>query len=976
MTPERYQQVKELFLQAQPLGSRERRRFLDDSSQHDPALRADVESILFHCDRSSDFLETPAISLESARSAFFDDTPGEERVLVNRRLGPYRLVCQIASGGMGTVWLAERADDQFKKQVAVKLIKRGMDTNEILKRFRNERQVLANLEHPNIARLLDGGVSDDDRPYLVMEYIEGLPIDRYCDDRLLSITQRLHLFQIVCAAVQFAHQNLVIHRDLKPGNIMVTTDGTPKLMDFGIAKMLGPDGPAMTAVDTVQGASFFTPDYASPEQIGDEPMTTSSDLYSLGVVLYELLTGHRPYRVTTRDRGEIARFVREIEPPRPSAIIQRTLDTPDREGRPAVKITPHSIGATRQAETSRLRRRLAGDLDIIVIHALQKDPKRRYASVEQLSEDIRRHLAGLPVRARPDTWRYRGAKFIRRNKFAVAAGAALSVSLFVGLSTGTVLFLRADEARKDAQKLAAKAGAVNLFLQDLLGAANPMTAPSPNLTVKDTLDRAAQEIDSGSLANQPEVEADARLTIGNTYRFLGEYAAAEPQLRKALGLRKALFGPNHASVAECLRHLAKLLQARGDLAGSEPLHREALDIMRVVLDDPNPELAQAINDLAKFVQLKGTSAESDRLFREALAMRKRLPGDAAVEVAETLNDWAVLKDAEGDAAGAASLMRESLIIFRRKFGNEHPSTATSLHNLAELLKFQGDYSGAVPLHREALASRRKLLGEEHPHVALSKRGLGDVLRMMGDDTAAEPLLREALDTQRRVLGQDHYEVGTTLANLSSLLKERGDYAAAEPVARDALEVYRNALGSDHAYTAVVLYRLAELRIAQQDLTEGEQLHRDALAVRRAKLPPDHADTVHSLVALGTVLVELDRLDEAETLLNEAITIVSNPARQVDSCVGWAKSGLGALLTDQHRFNESQPLLLTGYELLRKDSSMSLRLRDDRVRMALQRIVKLYESWGDDTSDTGISEMAVEWKTKLQTSIDHSPRRPE
>jgi serine/threonine-protein kinase len=973
MTPERYQQVKELFLHAHPLSSRERQQFLDESSQHDPALRADVESILSHCDRSSDFLETPAISLESARAAFFDDAPSDETVLVNRRLGRYRLVRPIASGGMGTVWLAERADDQFKKKVAVKLIKRGMDTNEILKRFRNERQVLANLEHPNIARLLDGGVSDDDRPYLVMEYIEGTPIDRYCDDRLLSITQRLHLFRIVCAAVQFAHQNLVVHRDLKPGNIMVTTDGTPKLMDFGIAKMLGPDGPAMTAVATAQGASFFTPDYASPEQIGDEPMTTSSDVYSLGVVLYEILTGHRPYRVTTRDRGEIARLVREAEPTRPSTIIQRTFDTPAREGRPAATITPHSVCATRQAETGRLRRQLAGDLDTIVLQAMQKDSRRRYASVEQLSEDIRRHLEGLPVGARPDSWRYRGTKFIRRNKFAVVAGAALLVSLFAGLGTSTVLFFRADEARRDAQIQAAKAGAVNLFLQDLLGAANPMTAESPDLTVKETLDRATQEIDSGSLANQPEVEADARLTIGNTYRFLGEYATAESQLRKALDLRKTLFGPVHVSVAECLRHLAKLLQTRGDLAGAEPLHRQALGIMRTLLADPNPEMAQAINDLAKFTQIKGDSAESDQLFREALAMRKRLPGDAAAEIAETLNDWAVLKDAEGDAAGAASLMRESLIIFRQKFGNEHPTTATSLHNLGELLKFQGDYAGAVPLHREALAIRRKLLGEEHPYVALSKRGFGDVLRMMGDDAAAEPLLREALDTQRRVLGQQHYEVGTTLANLSSLLKERGDYAAAESVARNALDVYRNTFGPDHAYTAAVLNRVAELRVAQQDLTEGERLHRDALAVRRVKLPPDHSDTVLSLVALGSVLVELDRLGEAETFLNEAVSIVSNPARQADSCVGWVKSGLGALLTVQNRFSESEPLLLTGYELLLKDSSTSLRLRKERVRMALQRIVKLYEAWGDEAPNVGNSEKAAVWRTKLQASIGHSSR---
>ncbi|MCI0621868.1 MAG: serine/threonine protein kinase, partial [Acidobacteria bacterium] len=438
MTPERWQRVKELFQTAVEGGANQRAAFLEESCAGDPALRTQVEALIASHEGAPGFLEAPAF--EVAPTTLEDD---EAALMIGRRIGPYELVREIGHGGMGAVYLAVRADEEYKKQVAIKLVKRGMDTDTILRRFRNERQILANLDHPHIAKLLDGGTTSDGLPYFVMDYVEGLPIDVYCDTHKLPTLERLKLFRTVCSAVHYAHQNHVVHRDLKPSNIFVAADGVPKLLDFGIAKLLNPDFPSQM-VESTATLRFMTPDYASPEQVRGEKLAPASDVYSLGVLLYELLTGHRPYRLGSRAPSEVVRIICEEEPEKPSTVISRVEDVSGSDG--TLRLTPESVSQTREGHPEKLRRHLAGDLDNIVLMALRKEPNRRYASVEQFSEDVRRHLAGLPVIARKDTLSYRATKFIKRNKASVIMTAFFAMVLVTLLTAGLYLLPRRDRA--------------------------------------------------------------------------------------------------------------------------------------------------------------------------------------------------------------------------------------------------------------------------------------------------------------------------------------------------------------------------------------------------------------------------------------------------------------------------------------------------------------------------------------------------
>ena len=567
MTPERYSQVKEVLASAIEYEPERRAAFLAQICAGDEALRDEVQSLLEHQEPAANFIEESAFEVTARALA-----EGEAESLVERRIGPYRMTAELGRGGMGIVYLARRDDEQYEKQVAIKIIKRGMDTDVVLRRFRIERQILASLEHPHIARLIDGGTTEDGRPFFVMEYVAGLSIDQYCDVNHLSINERLKLFRTVCSAVQYAHQNLVIHRDIKPSNILITAEGAPKLLDFGIAKVLRPNVSSQTTEATVW--RVMTPEYASPEQVRGERITTASDVYSLGVLLYELLTGHRPYRINSRVPYEVARVICEQEPEKPSTAISRVEKAPGAHGEPVVSITPESVGRARGAQIEKLRNQLAGDLDKIVLMAMRKEPQRRYKSVEQLSEDIRRYLEGLPVIAHKDTVGYRGAKFVKRHKAGVLAATLVAVALVAGLiatlwqaKIATEKARIADEQariareqRDRARTETAKAERSNTFLQSLIAYADPSWY-SPGyrqrgdvIKVVDVLDNAGRRIDT-ELADQPEVRAELHHTIGNTYRALRLYDPAERHFRAALQLYREVYGERHPKVAESLYYL-------------------------------------------------------------------------------------------------------------------------------------------------------------------------------------------------------------------------------------------------------------------------------------------------------------------------------------------------------------------------------------------------------------------------------------
>ncbi len=745
-------------------------------------------------------------------------TAGERQS--ERRIGAYRVLRELGHGGMGTVYLAARADDQYQKRVAVKVV-RGLNSEEIVRHFRRERQILAGLDHPNVARLFDGGTTDDDLPYFVMEYVEGLPIDRYCDEHKLSIEERLRLFQGVCAAVQYAHRNLVVHRDVKPGNILVTPDGTPKLMDFGIAKLLNPE--VAGELPTATGLAM-TPQYASPEQARGGPITTAADVYSLGVVLYELLTGHRPYKLKTNDTLEVLKAVCEEEPERPSTAVgrteQRTL--PDRS---TEETTAESVSRTREGSPERLKRRLRGDLDNIVLMALRKEPQRRYGSVEALADDIRRYLEGRPIAARKATTWYRASKFVRRNRTAVTVTAVLTAVIVVSVVGGFLAVrrqARVAEAERDRARAAAeKAERINAFVSDMLSAADPRLA-GRDVTVASVLDAASSRVEA-ELGGQPDVKASVLSTLGTTYEGLGLLEPAEKHLKAALEARIAAYGPEHLEVARDLHALAIAAEDRGDLNEAERLDRQALAMLERLGAADGDDAAYFKASLARVLEGLGDSAAAEALYREALALERQHWGHRNAGVAATLNNLGVLLGQRGDWAGAEPLHREALDIIRAVRGPEHPEVAAAMNTLGAVLESKGDLAGAEAMYRESLAMRRKLLGPEHPDTARSMYALAYLLRVKGDPEGAASLCREVLALRGRVLPDAHPMVAAVLQVEGLSLIDLGKASEAEPLLRESLDLRRQSLPPGHWLIAAAESSLGACLVARGRYAEAEGL---------------------------------------------------------------------------------------------------------------------------------------------------------
>jgi len=746
---ERWPEVKSLLEQALEVPVGERAALFAHLGAA-PALVAEVQALLALEDQAGGFIDEPAFSFRQA--------PPE--LEAGRRLGPWRLLRPLGKGGMGTVYLAERADGAFKLTVAVKLLTTGLDTEDLIARFEAERHILARLIHPNIARLLDGGTGDDGRPYLVMEHVEGEPIDEHCDRRRLSIRERLELFRSVCSAVQLAHQNLVVHRDLKPANILVTADGTVKLLDFGIAKLLTPrEGAGSPSDPTLAhlGRAPLTPRYASPEQVRAEPITTSSDVYSLGVVLYELLTGHRPYRLDTLSPTEIERVVCEAVPPRPSTAVRRSEEIATADGG-RLHLTPEAVAGVREGDITRLSRRLAGDLDTILLTALRKEPERRFASAEQLSEDIRLYLEGLPIRSRPDSFGYRAGKFLKRHALgvAVAAGGLLLLLAFAAAMTWQRAEIAA-RAREVAQERD-RAQATRKFLLDLIGQTDPRQSKGREITIRQALDeRAGRLLKETDL--DPATRADLLDALGVAYRSLGRDEKAKPLLKEALVLRRQALGKNHVQVAESLLNLANLERQIQHKAEAERLMRQALEIQRRAFPRGHRDLARGLNNLASLLRDRATAsglaggpllAEAETLAREGLTMKQRLFGEENEEVATSLNTMASILLAGGKPAEAEPLFRRSIEIRRKLEGPRSIGLAKAINNLAVLLADEGRLTEAEALHRESLAIRRKIYPKGHKDVLLSLENLSDLRARQGDSVEAAALSREAEELAMRL----------------------------------------------------------------------------------------------------------------------------------------------------------------------------------------------------------------------------------
>jgi serine/threonine protein kinase/Tfp pilus assembly protein PilF len=713
-----------------------------------------------------------------------DVAPGE---VIDKK---YKLIEELGKGGMGVVYKAEQIKP-VKRTVALKIIKLGMDTHQIVARFETERQALALMDHPNIAKVFDAGATERGRPYFAMEFIRGMSITEYCDKHRLSTGERLKLFIPLCLAVQHAHQKGLIHRDLKPSNVLVAVQDdkpVPKIIDFGIAKATDHRLTQRTLF-TEEGQFIGTPEYMSPEQaeMSRLDVDTRTDIYSLAVMLYELLVGVLPFdpqALRSAGFGEIQRIIREDEPPRASTRLSGLGDTQT------------SIAEQRRTDVASLYKQLKSDLDWITMKGMEKDRTQRYASASELAADIERHLRHEPIMASPPSTLYKLKKYMKRHKVGVAAAMLVTAAILLGSTLATIGMIQASRERDRAQKEAIKAQTINEFLQEVLVSPDPYRRAGRKVTVLEALQSAKEKIET-YFTGQPQVEATAKNAIGELYRRLGSYDEADSLLTSSLEIRKKLFGHDHLEIAESLFNLASLFHDRSEHNRAETMYHSALEMRRRLLGPEHPDVALSINTLARLYRSKGDLDKAEAWFREALGLRKKLFGEEHADVAETLSDLALLLMIKRDHDEAEVLYRKSLAINRRLFGEYHPAVASNLSGLGSVLQEKGDYDAAETLYRQALEIRRRVFGERHWDVASSLVWLGHLLKAKGDYDQAERKIREGLSIYRDAFGEDHEYVGTTLLNLAVLFRDKGDYKKAEPLYREALEIYKLVLEPGH-----------------------------------------------------------------------------------------------------------------------------------------------------------------------------------
>lgn len=796
MDADRWRRVQEVLDTALTREPTEWPAVLDETCSGDPELRREVEALLARLDTAQGFLESPPVGLAAALVAEAREVEAGPSH-IGRRIGAYRLVQEIGRGGMARVFLAERADGQFEQQVALKLLRPGMDTEIDRERFRAERQILATLNHPNIARLLDGGVTDDGQPYLVMELVEGQPIDAFCDEGGLSVGERLELFLTVCEATQYAHGRLVVHRDLKPSNILVGADAGVKLLDFGLARLLEPQAPL--PLMTVTGQRWMTPEYAAPEQIRGKPVTTLTDVYQLGVVLYRLLAGRAPFAGRGGSLHELEEAVLHEDPEPPSA-------------------------AARQSRGVATDKPLKGDLDAVVIKALRKEPEARYVSVHALADDLRRHLSGQPVLARQQTTGYRARRFVRRHRLGLATAA---VVLLLGSTYAVTVTIQREQVRQaltEARLGTQRAEQVTDFMLGLFEAAEAGQALTDSVTARELLTRGVQQ--AREMSERPAMRAQQLDVIGRLYTQLGDYERAQPLLEEALAIRRRLHGEVHADVATSLENLA-LVTVKRDVTRAVELGRQALALRRRLSGDEDPKALAALYQLSNALHQAGEDSRAGALFEEWMSIIAHQPREITPARADQLTDAAALLEIRGEVDRAEAMFREALAIRRELYGERHHLVARSLGSLGSLFHRDGRPEEAEPLLREAVELLRATYPDGHPLLALELKAWGNTLARLGRFQDAAASLREALALNRRFIGENTINVALTEMDLSFALSRSGEYDESESLAQHAVRILRQELGDDNAMVVVGGLVLGNALRGQGRYAEAEPLLLDA-----------------------------------------------------------------------------------------------------------------------------------------------------
>jgi serine/threonine-protein kinase len=857
-----HDQVTTIVAHARGLSTRDRGEYVRRACGADETLLSHVLQAL------GDALGDKA----AQEQGFWDDVAAGENSraplvesLDGQVLGRYRIVRKLGSGGMGDVYLAERADDEYQQRVALKIVRGGLFSPQIQSRLRMERQILATLQHPNIARLLDGGRAPDGTPYLVMEYIDGEPIDAYCDRRRLSVAERLQLLRTICGAVHYAHQNLIVHRDLKPNNILITPDGVPKLLDFGIAKLLDSRHSAHTLAVTHFEYRVMTPAHASPEQVRGDVITTASDIYVLGVLMYEMLCGKRPFRLVGTSLTDMERIICEQEALPPSAMVARIMaETPE---------VMADLASHRSTTPARLRKQLSGDLDNIVGMSMRKDPERRYASAEQLAADLEHHLHGQPVLATSDTWLYRTRKFIRRHALSVTAGVAVVLMLAAFSAVTYIQAQKIAEERDVATAERTRAEQISSFLVELFELSDPSRSRGNQVTAREMLDIGARRIRFG-LGDQPETRATLLGTIGRVYGSMGLHESSVELLQDALNSRIRIHGERHAEVALARAALGTALCERGQLDACAAQLDTALALQKELLGEDAVAVAPTLLAHGRLAQLRGDLDRAERYFNDSLAIYRHHGEDRTSAAASVMNELAGLYTYRNDFERAATLFRAALDIDRQALGNDHPQVGIHVLNLAFTSQSLGKLDEAAALYTESLQILGKVLGETHPMTLDASANYGRFLHRRGDLARAEEVLVRVVDLDRKARGDQHPYVGHDLVNLGLVRVDAGNPARAQEDFKTALAIYGATLPADHPFAASALSGLGRAQLEQGRLKEAEQTLRQASQIATKSLAADSPQLAAINSSLGRTLLAQNRASDAAPLLRASYPILA------------------------------------------------------------------------------------------------------
>jgi eukaryotic-like serine/threonine-protein kinase len=872
MNPDRWQQVKDLLGQALDIPREERSAFLDGACDSDNELRAEIDSLLSEQEvLASNFLGGRSFSDDSEENGGFSESMGQlaaGQVFASRFL----LVHKLGQGGMGQVWLAEQTDP-VRRQVALKLIKAGMYDESAVRRFQAERQSLAMMDHPAIAKVFDAGTTPQGQPYFVMEYVPGFPITEYCDQRKLKIADRLELFIQACEGVQHAHQKAIIHRDLKPANILVVdVDGrpVPRIIDFGLAKAITPQAEGESLFTQI-GQLIGTPGYMSPEQANpdEKDIDTRTDVYSLGAVLYVLLAGSQPFAGKAGERlplDELIRKLRNEEPPSPSARVSS-----DRR-------TMEPAADARGTEPKQLVSLLRGDLDWITMKALEKDRDRRYGTPAELAADIERYLNHEPVVARSAGASYRLRKYVRRHRATVAIALGLAL-LLAAFSIVQAVQLRRITRERD------RAARITDFMTGMFKVSDPSQARGNSVTAREILDKASSDITTG-LSKDPEVQTQMMQVMATTYLNLGLYPRARDLAQQALDARKKILPPDDPRVLQSMAQLGWIIDRDGHYADAERLERRVLERERRVLGNQDPLTIESIDHLSVILEDQDENVEAEKLAREAIDASTGRFGAESAQTLLSMNHLARALFYQARYAEAEQEYRELTDVDRRVLGPDHPQTLAAMSSIGATLFAERRFAEAEQIDRQVLAIQRRVLGENHQATALTLSNLASNVREQGRLQEAEKLHREALAIRMKILGPEHAETLTTETNLADVLFGEGRSQEAEKLQRDAIAVQTRVFGPDYRDTVWSQSNLAGILIREGHYAEAEALARKVYEAEVRTLGPDHDQTVDTLRNLGEALAFEHRYPEAVNLFRDGIKRDDQSGKQGNRWQNW------------------------------------------------------------------------------------------